>query len=170
MGLHQYKLEIVPKRYVEDLKSPLPKKYLRDGLYPWLNEEPDNYMLNQLRDLLPNDNSWPGGDVEEYITDNMWGSDCRIYKESGKVENIIFRYSPGVDKWDLIISFIRIVDKYGYVLVNLRSGQVLNPDENEIKSDLLNSVVFQFIQDPEGTIIKAAEEIKNNKKPYNGNK
>ena len=153
MGIFHYKLEIVPKQYVETFADPLPKDLLNNGLLPWLQVKPNEEMLNNLRVLLPNDNSWPGGDVEEYVTNNEWGSDCRIWKENGRVESIEFRYSPGADNWDLMEKFIGIVKKCEYKLVNLRSGKVLNPEEYEIKYDISKSVAIKFLKDPEGTIL-----------------
>jgi hypothetical protein len=39
---------------------------------------PSPRLLTALRSLLPNDRSWPGGEVEEYVSIQNWGSDVRI--------------------------------------------------------------------------------------------
>jgi hypothetical protein len=152
MGAHHYKLEVVPRQFIEKFPNPIPMEFVYEGLQPWFEEKPDNKFLESLRILLPIDKSWG---VEEYVSANDWGSDIRIWKEDEIIENIVFRYSK-IDDWDLMISFLNIVRESDYVLVG-RKGYIIEPEEKEIRNDFRNSAVGQFKNDPVSAIIRAAE-------------
>ncbi|MBK7630524.1 MAG: hypothetical protein IPJ23_07470 [Ignavibacteriales bacterium] len=154
MGAHHYKLEVVPRRFIEQFSNPIPMEIVYEGLQPWLDEKPDEKLLDSLRILLPNDKSWG---VEEYVSANDWGSDIRIWKEDEIIENIVFRYSE-IDDWNLMISFLNIVKELDYVVIH--GGYVIEPDEKEIRNDFRNSAAGQFKNDPESAIIRAAKGAK----------
>lgn len=152
MGAHHYKLEVVPRQFIKKFPNPIPMEIVYEGLQPWLEEKPDNKLLDSLRILLPIDKSWG---VEEYVSANDWGSDIRIWKEDEIIENIVFRYSE-IDDWNLMISFLNIVRESDYVLV-VSKGYIIEPEEKEIKNNFRNSAAGQFKNDPESAIIRAAE-------------
>jgi len=152
MGAHHYKLEVVPRQFIEKFPNPIPMEFVYEGLQPWLEEKPDNKLLESLRILLPIDKSWG---VEEYVSAKDWGSDIRLWKENEIIENIVFRYSE-IDDWDLMISFLNIVRESDYVLVGSK-GYIIEPEEKEIRNDFRNSAAGQFKNDPESAIIRAAE-------------
>ena len=129
MGAHHYKLEVVPRQFIEKFPNPIPMEIVYEGLQPWRDEKPDETFLGSLRALLPVDNSWT--DVEDYASANDWGSEIRIWKENDIVRNIEFRYS-GIDDWELMNSFLNIVKESDYVLVG-RKGYMIEPEEKEIE-------------------------------------
>lgn len=126
MGAHHYKLEVVPRRFIEQFSNPIPMEIVYEGLQPWLDEKPDEKLLDSLRILLPNDKSWG---VEEYVSANDWGSDIRIWKEDEIIENIVFRYSE-IDDWNLMISFLNIVKELDYVVIH--GGYVIEADRKSV--------------------------------------
>lgn len=153
MGAHHYNLEVVPRGYIAKFSNPIPMEIIYEGLQPWLDEKPDEKLLDSLRILLPIDKSWG---VEEYVSANDWGSDIRIWKENEIIENIVFRYSE-IDDWDLMISFLIIVRESDYLLVG-NNGFIIEPEEREIVTDFRNSAAGQFKNDTESAIIRAAKE------------
>jgi len=57
-------------------------------------------------------------------------------------------------------TFLSIVGASGYMLVERTSGLVLEPSEDAVKGQLLNSKAVQFLHDPKGTILQAAADLK----------
>lgn len=137
MGAHHYKLEVMPRRFIEMFSNPIPMEIFYNGLQPWLDEKPDETFLEALRVLLPVDNSWT--DVEDYASAIDWGSEIRIWKENDMVKNIEFRYS-GIDDWELMNSFLDKVKYFGYVLANRKSGFVFEPNEKQIRRNFIDSI------------------------------
>jgi hypothetical protein len=157
MGVHHYYLQVIPKSLAEKHKNKLAK--VLEKQWAWKNEIPSNILLDELRGLLPKNTSW--GEVEEFESENKWGSDVRIWKEGQKVEAIEFRYAPCADPKNILECFIKIVaDEKGKCMLFARESKtLLFPDLSLILEDMKKSRAYRFIFNPMETIIEASEEI-----------
>ncbi|MBI1754168.1 MAG: hypothetical protein HY014_10820 [Acidobacteria bacterium] len=153
-------VEIIPRSYLGS--SPveaIPLDEMHEGIEPWLQiQAPSEDFLNHLRLLLPRGKSW--GDTEEYVSENEWESDLRIWRDDSCISNIQFRYSPAGDPWSLMQDFLSIVSASGYLLVERDSGLILDPSEEVMRGQLMKSKAGQFLHDPKGTILQAAADLK----------
>jgi hypothetical protein len=158
MGIHQFQVEVIPKSYLGN--PPLEffsKDQMQEGLDPWRNESiPPQEFLEALRNLLPDSKHW--GEVEEYESSGVWGSDLRIWWKDSALENIEFRYSPASDPWALMQKFAELVRSASYLLVEQKSGFVFEATEENLRRLLAESSASRFLQDPEGTILEGAKE------------
>lgn len=157
MGAHHFKLYFVPP-----------------GTTPTRDDEGDyegNYLANfaltnsivlRLRQIFKKSNHWGG--VEEYVSDNKWGSDLRICRsEGGRIEDIVLRYAPVADLQEKLGEFVAIAKDAGCFLFQPTSGAVMAPDFAEVLHALHAHHAFKFISDPKGAIVDAAKKIDENK-------
>jgi hypothetical protein len=158
MGAHHYQLEIVPRAFFEG-EPPLAvtKHQLTEGIVAWQsNSSPSSQFLEGLRKLLPVERSW--GEVEEYISQGVWPSDLRIWRNGPTIESIAFRYSPAGDEWSVMQRFLALVRRADCLLIEGRSGDVLPPEEKIVRASLSSSIAGQFAVDPEGAVLRASME------------
>lgn len=163
MGVHHFKLAVVPKAYfgqqLPAVLSETDRDRGEDGTSGWwASHPPSEQFLSAIRALLPTDKSW--GETEEYVSAGDWSSDVRVWKDAGKVWGITFRFSPVSDGWPLMQRFLAVVRDEQCVLVEERSGAVFEPEEQIVRERLTASRATQFVRDPKGTIVQAARELK----------
>jgi hypothetical protein len=160
MGIHQFKLEVVPKAFLGNpMVEVVPEDQLQEGLYPWINvEPPSEAFLNALRALLPIDKAW--GEVEEFASSDGFASKLRIWWEAGHLDNIDFAYSPVADPWSILQRFLSIVSAEGLLLVERDTGRVLEPTEQALKPIFLESRAARFMANPQETILRSAADLK----------
>ncbi|WP_422910648.1 hypothetical protein ACOCLD_01980 [Pseudomonas sp. MAC6] len=133
MAAFHYKLEIVPRAFLgEPAINHVSLDKIQEGLSPWENSsEPNEQFLIAVRGLLPIEHSW--GETEEYVSPADYGSDIRLWWENGRLENIEFRFNPYSDPWSLMQDFLQVVREASYMLVEVRTGEVLVPEEIVLK-------------------------------------
>jgi hypothetical protein len=163
MGVHHFKLTVVPRAYFgERMPATLSEADIDRGEDIasgwWAGHPPSERFLTAIRVLLPTDKSW--GETEEYVSADVWGSDVRVWKDAGRVWGVTFRFSPVTDGWPLMQRFLALVREERGVLLEERSGAVFEPDEEIVRERLVTSRAVQFVRDPEGTIVQAARELK----------
>ncbi len=163
MGVHQYKIELLPRAYFQQRTPPtLSNADLERGQDFnsgwWASHPPSSRLISGLRTLLPTNKSW--GETEEFITAGDWSSDMRIWRHEGRVWSITFRFSPAADGWPLMQKFLSIVRGEQCLLLDLGSGEIFEPDEEVVQDRLAKSRAMHFVRDPKGAIIQAAEEIR----------
>lgn len=163
MGVHHFKLVVVPRAYFGQqlpvVLSDAERDRGEDGASGWwASYPPSEQFLSAIRALLPTDKSW--GETEEYVSVGDWGSDVRVWKDAGRVWGVTFRFSPVSDGWPLMQRFLAIVRDEQCVLIEERSGSVFEPDEQIVRERLVASLAMQFVRDPQGTIVQAAREFK----------
>jgi hypothetical protein len=100
MGIHQFKIDVLPRAYFTGRNdSTLPARLERADLDAgdwWILHPPSKQLVDGLRTLLPINKSW--GETEEYCSSKEWtSSQIQIWKESGKVFSIVFKFSPVAD-------------------------------------------------------------------------
>ncbi|MFN7140462.1 MAG: hypothetical protein ACK4UN_14085 [Limisphaerales bacterium] len=165
MGIHHYTLTVLPRAYFgEQLPAALTHadsdrggESTSDGW--WASHPPSERFLNSIRSLLPIEKSW--GETEEYFSVDEWSSsDIRIWKEAGEVWCITFRFSPVADGWSLMQRFLSLMREEHCVLFEEVSGAIFEPDERIVHQQLVASRAMQFVSDPEGAIVQAARELK----------
>lgn len=105
----------------------------------WSLHPPTERLLVAVRTLLPTEKSWPGGEVEEYVSAGDWGSDIRIWKNAGRVWGITFRFSPVSDHWPLMQRFLAIAREEPCLLLEQRTGAIMEPVEEIIRERLAAS-------------------------------
>jgi hypothetical protein len=159
MGAFHYKLQLLPRSF---FKSEPPAAFTDDEIghafdLGWSKSQPSREAMTRIRSLLPNNNS--NGENEEFISGDNWGSDIRIYNTDGKVLAIYFRFSPIKDSWHLMEQFLSIAQGEGYLLLDQKTGMIIEPEEREVKERFKISTAAQFMHDPQGTVIRAADEI-----------
>ena len=165
MGVHQYKLAIMPRAYFgQQLPVTMSEADIVRGEDPssgwWAGHPPSEQFLAGVRALLPHAKPWPGGDVEEYVCSGDWGSDIRVWKDRGRVWGITFRFSPVADAWPLMQRFLSLARDERCLLLEERSGTVFEPDEVVVRERLIASRAMHFVRDPMGAIVQAAKELK----------
>lgn len=164
MGVHQFKLSLVPKSYYEhqhfDAPARLSPEEVERGGHPengwWASSQPTAQMLGRLRALLPKDNSW--GETEEFTTSAPWGSDLRIWKERDIIFGIDFRFSPTADSRSLLDCFVAIARESRCLLLEPETGSMFEPENSRVSEHLNSSRAMRFTRDPKGTIVKSAKD------------
>jgi hypothetical protein len=163
MGAHHYEIALLPRAFFgQQLPATLSQADVDRGQDVscgwWTSHPPSAAFLTAIRTLLPGDKS--RGETEEYVSAGDWGSDVRIWKDAGRVWGITFRFSPISDPWSLMQQFLAIAREEQCLLLEERSGAVIQPDEKIVQERLAASRAMQFVRDPAGTIVKAARELK----------
>jgi hypothetical protein len=157
MCVFHYKIKLVPRAYFElDIPSSLSETEIERGGW-WAAHSPSARLLAALRTLLPKDQSW--GETEEYVSGGDFGSDVRVSKDAGLIDDIEFRFSPVADAWSLMQRFLSVARDEQCVLLENESGAVLEPDEMIVRERLASSRAIEFSRDPAGTIVRAAREL-----------
>jgi len=162
MGVHQYKLALLPRGYFgEQMPAMLSEADVDLGQDTnsgwWACHPPTARLLAGVRELLPVDKSW--GETEEYVSVGDLNSDLRIWKDDGKVWGITFRFSPATDSWALMQKFLSIAQEEHCLLLEQDTSAVLAPDEAVVRQRLAASRAMQFLHDPAGTLANAAREL-----------
>jgi hypothetical protein len=154
MGAHHFKLYVIPpgSRPTRDANG----DYSGDFLLTF--DVPDD-VVRRLRTLLPKSDHW--GDVEEFNSENAWGSDLRIFHEpDGKISDITMRYSPAGDPLDILRMFVEIVKSAGCDLLVGSTGEATPPDVERVETALRSHRASRFTSDPRDAIIEAGKETK----------
>jgi len=165
MGIFQYQVALLPRAYFgKQLPAQLSDAEIERGEDVvsgwWASEPPTEHLLAAVRSLLPTDKSWPGGDVEEYVLGGDYSSDIRIWKEGGRTWGITFRFSPAANSWPLMQRFLSVARGEHCLLLEEKGGAVIEPEEEIVRERLLASRAMQFVDDPAGTVVQAASELK----------
>ncbi|WP_321311497.1 hypothetical protein [Halarcobacter sp.] len=156
MAIFQYNIEIIPKEFVKKHKSDFQSAI--DDYFAWEEfSNPSTNFINSIRSLLPINNSW--SDVEEFRSDDNWGSQIQIYKTDGKFEAVVLKFSPAQDNIKILENFIRIADEEKCLLYAEESTKVLEPNLSEIIEDLKVSKAYKFMEDPIKTIEESATQL-----------
>ena len=164
MGVHHFKLSLVPRAYFERTGSPVPALLTDEDVDRgqkadtgwWSSAQPSEQALVRVRQICRTDKSW--GETEEFVTSEPWGSDLRIWKEHGRVWQIGFRYSPTADDISLLREFVAIAREEHCLLLDSNTGALFEPDDAIVLEHLRSSRAMRFVRDPERTIIQAARE------------
>ncbi|MBT5707344.1 hypothetical protein N8766_02675 [bacterium] len=95
MGVHHYKISLLPSVFFsEHLPKTLSDANVDHGQDPttgwWATNPPTERLLAAVRTLLPKDNSWADGYVEEYVSCSEFGSDVRICEPSSGLKNQLY--------------------------------------------------------------------------------
>ena len=162
MGVHHYKVSILPRAYFgQQLPATLSEADRKHGEDVasgwWAFHPPSARFLTAVRALLPSDKSW--GETEEFVSAGDWSSDVRIWKDASRVWSITFRYSPVSDPWSLMQQFLSIARDEQCLLLEETSNAVIEPDEEIIRERLAASRAMQFVRDPAATIVQAARDL-----------
>jgi hypothetical protein len=165
MGIHQFKVALMPRAYFgQEVPASLSEADRERGEDVasgcWAAHAPSDRFLAAMRALLPRDKSW--GETEEYVSEGDWGSDVRIWKDAGRVWGITFRFSPVSDEWSLVQQFLSIAREEQCLLLEESSGAIIEPDEEVVRVRLAASRAMDFVRDPAGTIVQAAKKLKEN--------
>lgn len=165
MGVHHYELAVVPRAYFgQQFTATMSEANIGRGEDSssgwWAVHPPSEQLLSGIRALLPHARPWPGGDIEEYVCSGDWGSDIRVWKDAGRVWQIVFRFSPVAGAWPLMQRFLALARDEQCLLLEERSGTVFEPDEKIVRERLLCSRAMQFVRDPMGAIVQSAKELK----------
>ena len=162
MGVHHYKLDIVPEalaiRYLDK-----PHEFDLNEVEPFEHIPPPQPLLARLRNMLPRENSW--GPCEEFETGDKWGSDLRILhdrepRSDSPVMSIQFRYSALVYEIELLKAFLGIVSDHGHWLYSVGTGQFLKPEFEGVLADFKQTDAFRALDDFEGAMVDAASAVK----------
>lgn len=163
MGVFHYKLVVVPRVYFgHRMPANLSEANIErgEGLASgwWAAHPPSEQLLAAIRAFLPTVKSWD--ETEEYVSTDVWGSDVRVWKDAGRIWRITFRFSPVADGWSLMQRFLALMRDEDCILFEEPSGTVIEPDEEIVRERLAASRAMHFVHDPDGTIIQAAKELK----------
>ena len=163
MGVHHYKLAVVPRAYFgQQLPVTLSAADIDRGEdFPaswWASHPPSKLFLSGIRALLPHAKPWPGGEVEEYGSSGDWCSDIRVWKDGGRVRHITFRFSPVADAWQLMQQFLALARDEQCLLLEEQSGVLIEPAEKLVRERLDASCAMQFLRDPKSAVVQAAKE------------
>src|SRR5208337_1350788 len=145
MGVHHFKLSMVPRAYFERVGSSVPATLTEEDVDRgesvesgwWASAQPSSQALASLRQICPTDKSW--GETEEFITSEPWGSDLRIWREHGRVWLVTFRFSPAVDDHTLLDRFVAIARDEDCLLLDAESGSLFEPDDKAVTEHLQKS-------------------------------
>jgi hypothetical protein len=119
-------------------------------------------IVQRLRQIFTRTNHW--GRVEEYLSDNEWGSDLRISRsDAGAISDVAFRYAACADPVEKLQLFVSIARDAGCSLFVFSSGAVVGTDFEEVFRELRAHHSFRFLSDPQGAIVEAASKIEDNK-------
>ena len=159
MGAHHYQLALLPSAFADDASDDL---WEVDDHWP---EQPPSTLLFELRSLLPNETSW--GFVEEFESENDWGSDLRIFHDdqpddderNGPVFSIVFRFSPVADSREVLERFLTTARQHGLLVYARESRRILQPTIEIVEPDLKQSTAYRFISDPYGALSAAAANV-----------
>lgn len=155
MGAHHYHIELLPRTSVGlDLED--------ENLW---KQQPSESLLKELRTLLPNDTSWGG--VEEYESDDDWGSDLRIWHQDemdSPVFSIVLRYAPIEGTTTLLERFLTLAENHDMLVYSRATERTFEPEWDEVVSDLKTTPAFQFLSDPERALKVAAAKVSSNLK------
>ncbi len=122
-------------------------------------------MLKELRTLLSNDTSW--GDVEEYESDDDWGSDLRIWHQDeidSPVLSIVLRYAPIEETITLLDRFLTLAENHDMLVYSRASQRTFEPEWDQVVSKLKTTPAFQFLSDPERAFKVATAKVSSNLK------
>jgi hypothetical protein len=161
MAAFRYKLQIIPRSFLgNEPLTVVSEDALQDGIEPWSAAlQPSQTCLKRLRELLPKKTSW--GNTEEYVSNGEWTSKlCIWHGDDGMVQSIDFGYSAFSGDWQLMREFASIVQAEDYLLIEGKSGLVMPPDEETLKSHFLASNAGRFLVDPEDAMRRASENIR----------
>ena len=149
MGVHQYHLTVIPNEAAA--------ARLQREAQVW-TEQPPLSFIEDLRQLLPKNNSWGG--VEEFESVSQWGSDLRIWRDDAEthIKAVEFRYAPLGDRIDVLSRFLDLVSRHGFLLVARDSGRVIAPQIEAVVADLRRSSAYRFLSDPAGAILEGARK------------
>jgi hypothetical protein len=164
MGIHHFKLSMVPRAYFERIGSPVPSALSDEEVDRgenadtgwWSSFQPTEQALARLRHLCPINKSW--GKTEEFVTSETWGSDLRIWNGQSRVWSVTFRFSPSTDDHTLLDQFVAIARGEHCLLLDDDTGFLFEPDDKVVAERLRNSRAMRFVRDPQSTTIKAAKE------------
>lgn len=164
MGIHHFKLSMVPIAYFARIGSPVPVTLNEedidratstdDGWWPSLQPTPQ--ALARLRSLCPTAKSW--GETEEFVTSEPWGSDLRIWKERGRIWQVVFRFAPITDDLTLLNEFVAIAKDEHCLLLDTDTCMLFEPEAAVVAEHLRSSRAMRFVRDPQRVIIEAARE------------
>jgi hypothetical protein len=162
MGIHQFKLSMVPQAYFDRIGSPVPSMLTKEDIDRgeradtgwWASLQPTPQALTRLREICPNDKSW--GETEEYVTSEIWGSDLRIWREKGRVWLLTFRFSPTADDRALLDRFVDIARDEHCLLLDSDTGSLFEPETEVVTEHLSRSTAMRFLRDPQSAISEAA--------------
>lgn len=149
--MHHFKLYVIPQG--TQPKRNADGEYIDGFLIP---VDVPNEITQRFRSLLPNPNPWNG--VEEFNSNEEWGSDLRIYHDERRISDIVFRYSPAGDPIGLLQSFIDIVKLAGLQLFSDATGDLIPPDFDNLFAIFRQHRAYRFPNDPVGVIKEAADE------------
>lgn len=163
MGVQHFEIQLVPRKWFgAQCRGLLPEEEIALGMDPvsgwWAACPPPDRLLSAVRNLLPLARPWPGGEVEEYVSPKPWGSSIRIWKDSGRVQWVAFRFSPAVDDWLLMERFLAAARESQCLLLEERTGRVFEPDANLVLGHMNGSRAMQFVLNPEMVVMEAALE------------
>jgi hypothetical protein len=102
------------------------------------------------------------GDVEEFESENDWGSDLRTFHDrqlDGPVESNVFRFSPVADNREVLERFLTTARRHGLVVYARASRCILQPRIEIVERDLKQSMASRFISDPYAAISEAAANV-----------
>lgn len=153
MGIHHFTIIPLPRAQMQHHLSVGNSIASLEDL-EWLPEQeaqPSEVFLSRLRGLFPNDTSW--GSVEEYESDNEWGSDLRILhtgepRMEHPVDGIVFRYSPTGDPVQTLEVFVAAAEQENCLLFSRELCTWFEPELNIVCDKLEMSRAFRFTQDP----------------------
>jgi hypothetical protein len=154
MGAHHFKICLVPADASVERDA--------DGNYAgnFLASCPiSNALCERFRNIFTKANHW--GDVEEYVSNNEWGSDLRIWRsKDGEIEDITFRFAASSDPIEKLQAFIKIAKGAGCFLLLEASGKVVAPEFDTLLEILRTHHSYRFGADPNGTVVEASKKIK----------
>lgn len=162
MGVHHFKLSIVPREYFERIGLPVPSVLTAEEVDRgenansgwWASLQPTAQALERLRHLCPTEKSW--GETEEFVTGGTWGSELRIWREQGRVWLVTFSFSPTGDERILLDKFVTIAREEHCLLLDAETGSLFEPDETVVAERLRASRAMRFVRDPQSSIVEAA--------------
>ena len=164
MGVHHFEMYSLPRALLQrHLSAGNSMASLED--LEWLPEQqaqPSEKFLSQLRGLFPKDTSW--GPVEEYESNNDWGSDLRIWHTGEPrldypVDTIAFRYSPTGDPVETLEAFVIAVREEDCLLFSRELCAWFDPELELVCDKLEISHAFRFTLDPGQTLVEQAAKL-----------
>ena len=164
MGVHHFKLSLLPKAYFQRIGLPVPSVLTAEDIDLgesvdtgwWSSLQPSEQAVTRLRRLCPADSSW--GEPEAVVTTEPWGSDLRIWREQGRVWLVTFRFSPSADARALLDQFVAIARDEQCLLLDGQTGALFEPDDRAVSERLESSRAMRLVRDTRGAIIEASRE------------
>ena len=164
MGVHHFELHALPCSLLQrHLSGGHSVASLED--LEWLPEQdaqPSETFLSRLREMFPNDTSW--GPVEEYESNNDWGSDVRIWhigepRLDYPIDTIAFRYSPTGDPVETLEAFVTSVRAEDSLLFSRELCDWVKPEMDIVCDKLEMSHAFLFTRDPGRALVERAAKL-----------